>query len=148
MSLRSAFPRGLALAAATGALVATVTVVPAVADDGGGAGTQAAGTQASNGQASGGQDTGHTGPQGKGDRDPRRYQGVVTARDGLWLRDRPDRGSRRVRFAEKGETVSIYCKAGGETVGGNPLWYLLTDGTWAWGAARYIDNVGPAPRWC
>ncbi|MGW8746150.1 hypothetical protein [Streptomyces sp. NPDC055794] len=22
------------------------------------------------------------------------------------------------------------------------------DGTWARGAARCIDNVGPAPRWC
>ncbi|MFC9057298.1 hypothetical protein ACFTXB_04490 [Streptomyces sp. NPDC057074] len=22
------------------------------------------------------------------------------------------------------------------------------DGTWARGAARYIDNTGPAPRWC
>ncbi|MEU0168415.1 hypothetical protein ABZ214_23660 [Streptomyces iakyrus] len=25
---------------------------------------------------------------------------------------------------------------------------VTTDGTWAWGAARYIDNIGPAPRWC
>jgi hypothetical protein len=33
-------------------------------------------------------------------------------------------------------------------VRGNPVWYLLTNGTWAWGSARYIANVGPAPRSC
>ncbi|MET7288207.1 SH3 domain-containing protein [Streptomyces sp. NPDC005573] len=158
MSLRSAFPRGLALAAATAALVtaapaadavaaaATVATAPvtapaAMATDGGDGTAQAA----ADGQATDGQGAGH---QGKGDRDPRRYRGVVTAENGLWLRDRPDRGSRRVRFLAKGQTVSIYCKSGSETVDGNSLWYLLTDGTWSWGAARYIDNVGPAPRWC
>ncbi|MFJ3638500.1 SH3 domain-containing protein [Streptomyces sp. NPDC090108] len=157
MSLRSAFPRGLTLAAATAALVtaapaadavaaaATVATAPvtapaAMAADGGDGTAQAA-----DGQAADGQGAGH---QGKGDRDPRRYRGVVTAENGLWLRDRPDRGSRRVRFLAKGQTVSIYCKSGSETVDGNSLWYLLTDGTWSWGAARYIDNVGPAPRWC
>lgn len=75
------------------------------------------------------------------------YKGVVTA-DTLALRSAPNRGSQVIRYAHKGEIVSIFCKTGGETVKGNPLWYLLTDGTWAWGAARYIDNIGPAPRWC
>ncbi|MEU3850745.1 SH3 domain-containing protein [Streptomyces sp. NPDC029554] len=75
------------------------------------------------------------------------YKGVVTANT-LALRSAPNRGSQVIRYAHKGEVVSIFCKTGGETVKGNPLWYLLTDGTWAWGAARYIDNIGPAPRWC
>ncbi|WSQ11812.1 SH3 domain-containing protein [Streptomyces sp. NBC_01231] len=75
------------------------------------------------------------------------YKGRVTAST-LALRARPDRGGQIIRYAHKGEIVSIFCKTGGETVDGNPLWYLLTDGTWAWGAARYIDNVGSAPRWC
>jgi hypothetical protein len=37
---------------------------------------------------------------------------------------------------------------GSEDVYGDSLWSLLADGTWAWGAARYIDNLGEAPRWC
>ncbi|PKT67069.1 SH3 domain-containing protein [Streptomyces populi] len=80
--------------------------------------------------------------------DQRLYQGRVTARGGLALRSAPTRGSQLIRVARQGEIVSIFCKTPGETVDGNPLWYLLTDGTWAWGAARYIDNIGPAPRWC
>ncbi|MGW0996570.1 SH3 domain-containing protein [Streptomyces sp. NPDC002520] len=140
MSLRSALSRGLAMAAVTGTLALSVVVVPATAADGGGDDTPGAGLQ----------DTGlpNGGHAGRGDRDPRRYHGVVTAHNGIWLRDRPDRGNTRVRFAAKGETVTIYCKAGSSKVDGNPLWYLLTDGTWGWGSARYIKNVGPAPRWC
>ncbi|TLS39701.1 SH3 domain-containing protein [Streptomyces montanus] len=76
------------------------------------------------------------------------YQGVVTAVGGLLLRNAPTRGSAVVRTAAQGEIVQIYCKQPGETVDGNPLWYLLADGTWAWGAARYINNIGPSPRWC
>lgn len=76
-----------------------------------------------------------------------RYRGVVTA-DRLALRTSPSRGADVIRYARRGEVVSIYCKTPGSRVQGNPLWYLLTDGTWAWGAARYIDNIGPAPRWC
>jgi len=79
---------------------------------------------------------------------PRLSRGVITARGGLALRSAPNRGSRIIRVAAQGEEVSIFCKTPGEPVRGNPLWYLLTDGTWAWGAARYIDNIGPAPRWC
>lgn len=75
------------------------------------------------------------------------YEGVVTANT-LALRSAPNRGSQIIRYAHRGDIVKIFCKTGGETVQGNPLWYLLTDGTWAWGAARYIDNIGPAPRWC
>ncbi|MFG2810608.1 SH3 domain-containing protein [Streptomyces massasporeus] len=78
---------------------------------------------------------------------PSLYRGVVTANT-LALRSAPNRGSQIIRYAHRGDEVNIFCKTGGETVQGNPLWYLLTDGTWAWGAARYIDNIGPAPRWC
>ncbi|PWI10798.1 hypothetical protein DIZ27_10420 [Streptomyces sp. NWU339] len=76
-----------------------------------------------------------------------KFKGVVTAHS-LALRSSPHRGSRVIRYAHKGEVLSIYCKAGGDSVQGNSLWYLLTDGTWAWGPARHIDNIGPAPRWC
>ncbi|NEC92007.1 SH3 domain-containing protein [Streptomyces sp. SID12501] len=76
------------------------------------------------------------------------YKGIVTANGGLRLRSAPNRGSAIIRVVPKGAIVNIFCKTGGENVDGNSLWYLLTDGTWAWGAARYIDNIGAAPRFC
>ncbi|MEU9185965.1 SH3 domain-containing protein [Streptomyces sp. NPDC048484] len=79
---------------------------------------------------------------------PKYYKGRVNAPGGLNLRDRPTRGSAVIGFVPQGQEVSIFCKTPGESVRGNHLWYLLTDGTWAWGAAHYIDNIGPTPRWC
>ncbi|MGW0910217.1 SH3 domain-containing protein [Streptomyces sp. NPDC002784] len=111
----------LAITAAAGALAAAATVTPAVAGDDWG---------------------GHHQNQ-----HPRLYKGVVTA-DTLLLRSAPNRGSQVIRTAYRGQIVKIYCKTVGQNVQGNPLWYLLPDGTWAWGSARYIDNIGPAPRWC
>ncbi|WP_425540960.1 SH3 domain-containing protein [Streptomyces coeruleorubidus] len=134
MSLRSR----LSIATAAGLLAAAAAVTPAAAahddlDPSGGNGNH----------------HGHHDPSGGNGNhhDPRLYRGVVTANT-LALRSAPNRGSQIIRHAHKGDIVSIFCKTGGETVEGNPLWYLLTDGTWAWGAARYIDNIGPAPRWC
>ncbi|MGV9320513.1 SH3 domain-containing protein [Streptomyces sp. NPDC003660] len=144
MSLRSVLFHGLALAAVTGVLLGGA--VPAGAADGPAGGTPSAQRQDAQQQDGASGPDGHAG--GRGDRDPRRYEGVVTAKGGIWLRDRPDRGTRRIRFAAQGEHVSIYCKVNGDRVSGNPLWYLLTDGTWAWASARYIGNVGPVPRWC
>ncbi|GAA2875836.1 SH3 domain-containing protein [Streptomyces mexicanus] len=85
---------------------------------------------------------------GTGAEDPRFYRGRVTARGGLALRTSPERGSKVIRVVPQGEEVWIHCKTDGENVDGNHLWYLLVDGAWAWGSARYIDNIGPAPRWC
>ncbi|MGW0824596.1 SH3 domain-containing protein [Streptomyces sp. NPDC002845] len=84
----------------------------------------------------------------RGDHHSDFFKGKVTARSGLILRTAPNRGAAVIRVAPFGEIVKIFCKTPGETVDSNPLWYLLSDGTWAWGAARYIDNIGPAPRWC
>ncbi|MEU6378545.1 SH3 domain-containing protein [Streptomyces sp. NPDC046909] len=123
MSLRSR----LSITVVAGALLAAAAAAPAVANDDWGD---------SRGE------WGHHHHE-----NPRLYKGVVTAGT-LNLRSAPNRGSQIIRTAYKGEIVSIFCKTGGETIQGNPLWYLLTDGTWAWGAARYIDNIGAAPRWC
>ncbi|MEU5998464.1 SH3 domain-containing protein [Streptomyces sp. NPDC047197] len=79
---------------------------------------------------------------------PRVYKGRVTAKHGLLLRTAPHRGSKVIRSVPYGKVVSIYCKTTGDHVSGNNRWYLLTNGTWAWGAAHYIANIGPAPRWC
>ncbi|MEV0239216.1 SH3 domain-containing protein [Streptomyces sp. NPDC050674] len=152
----------LCIATAAGLLAAAAAITPAAADahddwdPSGGNGNSNGSHQNSNGgngwqDPSGGNGgNGHhdpSGGNGNGHHDPRLYRGVVTANT-LALRSAPNRGSQIIRYAHRGDTVTIFCKTGGESVQGNPLWYLLTDGTWAWGAARYIDNVGPAPRWC
>ncbi|MEU2750253.1 SH3 domain-containing protein [Streptomyces collinus] len=148
MSLRTR----LSIATAAGLLVAAVAVTPAAAthDDWDPSGGNGGGNGSSHHDPSGGDGgngNGDNGSGGNGNHDQRLYEGVVTA-DTLALRSAPNRGSQIIRFAHRGDVVKIFCKTGGETVQGNPLWYLLTDGTWAWGAARYIDNIGPAPRWC
>ncbi|MBZ6140927.1 MULTISPECIES: SH3 domain-containing protein [Streptomyces] len=136
---RSSLVRGLAAVLAAGALATACAVAPAAAHDGRGSAP---------GPAPAVTGTGTDGAHGgDGRQEQGRYRGVVTA-ERLALRTSPARGSDVIRYARRGEVVSIYCKTPGDTVKGNPLWYLLTDGTWAWGAARYIDNVGPAPRWC
>ena len=48
---------------------------------------------------------------------------------------------------DNGEIVNIFCRTTGQTIDGNRYWYLLTNGTWAWGSARYI-NTWKTPRWC
>jgi hypothetical protein len=144
--------RRIGIAVAAGALVTAAAVTPAVADDEWGDQDQSvSSSQGDDGwNQRGDEDSdGHGDHNQGGDHDnhPRLYRGVVTASE-LALRSRPDRGSRIIRYAHRGEHVSIFCKTRGSNVQGNHLWYLLTDGTWAWGSARYIDNIGPAPRWC
>lgn len=175
MSLRST-PTRIAMALAAGSMVALTAAGPALADGeggfantnnnssnnssssssshewsnngGGGGGGNGDGREWNNGGGGDGRETGDNG-RGDGRQDnQRRYKGRITARGGLALRSAPNRGSRLIRVARQGEIVSIYCKTPGQKVDGNPLWYLLTDGTWAWGPARYIDNIGPSPRWC
>ncbi|MEU9632781.1 SH3 domain-containing protein [Streptomyces tendae] len=142
---RSPLVRGLATALAAGALATAVAVTPAVANDG--RGGDAGSTSAVTGEGTRGGNGGDEWGGSDGRQEQGRYRGVVTAQR-LALRTSPTRGSDVIRYARRGEVVSIYCKTPGDRVKGNPLWYLLTDGTWAWGAARYIDNIGPAPRWC
>ncbi|WP_436738920.1 SH3 domain-containing protein [Streptomyces sp. BBFR102] len=80
---------------------------------------------------------------------PAVYKGRVIAKTGLILRDAPTRGGAPVGTVPYGKVVDIRCKVeSGDVVDGNPRWYLLTNGTWAWGSARYIENIGEAPRWC
>lgn len=132
MSSRSPFAgttRRIALCAATGALVATLAAVPASAL------TPNSGPNLA--PALTDEAAAHN-----------EYKGRVTAKSGLLLRDKPTRSSRIIGRAPYGAIVHIFCKTAGERVNGNDRWYLLTDGTWAWGSAAYIANIGPAPRWC
>ncbi|MFE5397140.1 SH3 domain-containing protein [Streptomyces sp. NPDC056568] len=152
LSSRSPAVRGVAVAVAAGALATAVAVTPAAArDDWGGSGTDGASAEPSGGGGGngGGNGNGNGGDWGGADgrQEQGRYRGVVTA-DRLPLRTSPTRGGQVIRYARRGETVRIQCRTPGDKVRGNPLWYLLTDGTWAWGAAHSIDTIGPAPRWC
>ncbi|MFG2788459.1 SH3 domain-containing protein [Streptomyces sp. NPDC048419] len=136
MSLRTVLTR-VAITTAAGALLSSAAVMPALADDdwdggGGDPASSSAGPAQSDGWDQDGQ---------------RHYQGVVTAGE-LLLRSAPNRGSQVIRVVHRGQRVSIFCKTSGQSVQGNHLWYLLTDGTWAWGSARYIDTIGTPPRWC
>lgn len=45
-----------------------------------------------------------------------------------------------------GTLVHISCKVNGQSLGGSPRWYKLSDGT-GWLAARYVVNLGVVP-WC
>ncbi|MEU8788673.1 SH3 domain-containing protein [Streptomyces sp. NPDC048643] len=173
MSLRSTHTR-IAIALAAGSMVALTAAGPALADGEGGFASNSNSNSTGSGSGTGSHEWNNTSGGGNGDGDgrewsngsggdgretgngrgdgrqdnPRQYKGRITARGGLALRSAPNRGSQLIRVARQGEIVSIYCKTPGQKVDGNPLWYLLTDGTWAWGAARYIDNIGAAPRWC
>jgi hypothetical protein len=129
MSLRSR----LSIAVAAGALAVTALATPAVAGDDPGDPRDDWGQN-------------QTQNQGQG-QNPRLSRGVVTA-SSLALRSAPNRGGQIIRWADRGEVVSIFCRTNGQSVQGNRQWYLLTDGTWAWGSARYIRTIGTAPRWC
>lgn len=159
-SLRSALAR-LAITAAAGALVTAVAALPAAADDdwaqdqggdpaaaqfegGGGDGDWSRGDEGQ-GREDGREDGREQGQEeGRGQRDAR---GVVTVRE-LTLRSTPSRGGQAIRVVHRGQVVPIYCQTRGQSVDGNTIWYLIPDGTWAWGPARFIDVIGHAPRWC
>ncbi|MFF9621436.1 SH3 domain-containing protein [Streptomyces griseosporeus] len=155
MSLRSVLTR-LAIAGAAGALVGAVVVTPAVADDewGESADPQASLSAQASEAAEASPFQGGDGGDGRGEwqehgghSDPRTYRGVVTAST-LLLRSAPNRGSQVIRTAHRGEVVNIFCKTQGQSVNGDRRWFLLTDGTWAWGSAFYIRTLGAEPRWC
>jgi len=76
------------------------------------------------------------------------YRGRVIANGGLYVRTQPNTNSRVIGWHAQGSIVSIKCKVNGENINGNRLWYLLTDDSYGWSSARYIQNIGPAPRWC
>jgi uncharacterized protein YgiM (DUF1202 family) len=135
MPLRSTLTR-LGIAAAGGALVAVAAT-----------GTAVAGNDPQHNSNQSEQSSNPSAPNSNpGNRDF--AKGRVIARNGLNLRSGPGLDYDVVGFAAYGTIVKIFCKYPGDTVDGNPLWYQLADGTWAWASARYIENIGKAPRWC
>ncbi|CAM5505698.1 hypothetical protein GCM10010329_63700 [Streptomyces spiroverticillatus] len=140
-------PQKFALCVAAGALTATLAATPALADHA--VPDTAVAEQAVPDTALADQAAPDTAPADQTAAHPRHTEGRVTARSGLKLRDKPTRSSRIIRTEPYGATVHIFCKTTGDHVEGNDHWYLLTDGTWAWGSAQYIvPKGGHSPRWC
>ena len=75
------------------------------------------------------------------------YKGKVTANGGLTIRPAPSTHSGSKGSVAKGATIKIDCKVPGTKVGGNRLWYALS-GNKGWVTARYVDNIGAAPKYC
>lgn len=75
------------------------------------------------------------------------YKGKVTASGGLTIRSAPSTHTSNKGNVAKGTTISIVCKVPGTSVGGNRLWYKLSNGK-GWVTARYVTNIGTAPKYC
>ena len=73
------------------------------------------------------------------------YEGKVTT-SSLNVRSAPTSAAGKVGSLKKGAKITIQCKVFGPSVSGNSLWYKL--GTGRWVTARYVANVGSAPRFC
>jgi uncharacterized protein YgiM (DUF1202 family) len=76
------------------------------------------------------------------------YKGWVVSPIGLLVRSGPSTHHRVIGSLRYGQIVWIECKVHGEWIDGNDRWYKLSNGWWAWSSARYIANIGEAPRWC
>lgn len=78
------------------------------------------------------------------------YKGKVVSPTGLNVRTGPTTRHRVLDVLPHGTVVKIKCKVNGQNVDGNPRWYKLEDKRFAKGfaSARYIRNIGPAPRLC
>jgi len=73
-----------------------------------------------------------------------RYAGRTIA--ALKMREAPTTSTASVGTLNRGTGVDLICKLTAQRIDGNKLWYYMTNGRWV--AARYIENVGRAPRWC
>ncbi|MFI9259902.1 hypothetical protein ACIGT4_19710 [Streptomyces sioyaensis] len=76
------------------------------------------------------------------------YEGRVVAKRGVVLRTGPSYDYRAVGSKRYGTVVAIACRLNGQEVEGNPVWYRLSDASYAWSSARHIVHDGEDPRWC
>lgn len=73
------------------------------------------------------------------------YKGKVVT-SVLNVRSAPTAHAAKVGSLSSGDTVTIQCKVFGPKVDGNWLWYKLSNKKWV--SARYVENIGAAPRFC
>ncbi|MBA0051658.1 SH3 domain-containing protein [Streptomyces sp. AJS327] len=85
-------------------------------------------------------------PQKGGDH--RYYKGKVISKLPLMIRNKPNQHGKIIGKLRPGQIVAIICKVKGQVIDGNPRWYKLPAGGYAFASARYIKNIGPAPHWC
>ncbi|MFD8547670.1 hypothetical protein [Streptomyces sp. NPDC059649] len=79
---------------------------------------------------------------------PARPTGRVVAKEGLVVRTGPSNDYRPVGSKRYGTVVGIVCQLNGQPVKGNPVWYRLSDASYAWSSERGIVSEGAEPRWC
>lgn len=75
-------------------------------------------------------------------------QGRVVASGGVVARSLPTTASEDFGTYAKGEQVTLLCKLRGSTVDGNSIWYRTPSEGSTWVTARYVENIGAAPRYC
>ncbi len=76
------------------------------------------------------------------------YQGRVDATGGLVAHYVPSSDAAKYGSYADGARLRLTCKVHSESVDGNDLWYLVRGSKGRWVSARYVDNVGAAPRVC
>ncbi|MGD9960726.1 hypothetical protein [Nocardioides sp.] len=76
------------------------------------------------------------------------YVGQVDAAGGLAAHYVPAAAAPRYGGYGDGTRLTLVCKVRSVSIGGNDLWYLVHGSKRRWVSARYVDNVGPAPRFC
>ncbi|MGP3984146.1 SH3 domain-containing protein [Streptomyces sp. KR80] len=87
-------------------------------------------------------------PEPTGGGKKRIFHGKVLAKKGLNVRSAPNTHARVIRVLKHGAIVKIKCKVNSQVIDGNPRWYRLADGSWAWASARYIKNLDGIPPFC
>lgn len=74
------------------------------------------------------------------------YYGQVTSKT-LTVRTAPSLRAAKDGYFGK-EQIMLVCKVRGESVRGNDIWYKVPIQGVGFVSARYVRNVGNAPRWC
>ena len=75
-------------------------------------------------------------------------RGRVTAHGGLASHQVPTAASPRNGGFSRGRVITLNCKVHGSAVRGNDLWYSVHGSKTRWVSARYVSNIGAAPRFC
>ena len=76
------------------------------------------------------------------------YVGRVQARGGLVAHYAPTSPAPRYGSYPDGARIGLVCKVRSVSIHGNKIWYLVRGSANRWVSARYVDNIGSAPRTC
>ena len=76
------------------------------------------------------------------------YVGRVDAHHGLVAHYVPTAAAPRYGHYADGARIRLVCKVRSVSIGQNDRWYLVRGSARRWVSARYVHNIGAAPRWC